>query len=992
MVKSRVVSICVGALYPLSSISSLHAQAESANTAKEATPDYGKAVDMLIGLGFPDTKDCVYKSINAPMLSNRSSYSMSSSNDRVPPPKMKGNGWLTAGENPKVISTIDASIQAYKETDSPNYSRDGEPVQGKSSDADVLEDMKAATKWLIESSSGYTQDHYWNYGGKQTFSQYFILACQAYRNGHKAEANELLATLFRLAPAPEELVDNVISSMADARLELVTQKFQQSKDWKAYHQDLTELQKTFSRGWPHRYALAILIPKVEKRALGNTPPMPKLEGINFTPQVAQILKQTATDGQQISFPNEQNYYYGEEQGSPIWLLDEDKKHNPSDPPFQQLTQLGMDGFIGLTSLLDDDTLVLVDRGRSYYRSSRSYYSSYSDTSEIQLAEQLYASMDRPMSRGEIAKAYIKQCVPELTPNSYDSDTDYSNEDIKAMALAFWRSHKDDKQLDLLKYYLGSGNPKVVSTVARSLLNKNTPEGYSLFENAILASSTPSLYANEVKSYVLKRRQQSKEFLERYKKNLISELGPDKTDSYENNGQYMVMQDGGAEKFIEKLMRFTENLKPSQLLVRLSRADDNTEETLEMLGAALEGKPIGEFRAKFAYAAAKGDDAKAEKILSFLYQQDLSATADDGQNKEQDAKAGFHPPMSDFETQDWLNLLDRTAKSAGRDEYSGDVYSISQLAGLLVESIADPDYDDELFDNLYTIIGSDASYQIYVTRSKARLKGETIPPLPSKDDVSEDRQKELIAQLKASDAAKVLEILDRMSVSERLVFADYLENNDAPESYTATKDYITEFDSSRAPQLEATKKAEATLKTLLYAKKLDAETIKQVLPKLSEHQADLAGYSFSISRSRERLGYCVYIFSSSMMKMRIEALQALDKEIKEKKHEHYVSLLLNPSSDEESNIVIHGATEISKDDVTKIVSTLEELSQGYFNAGFTVENQASIEAAEKNKEANKDERETIITAILEKTNGAIKREVLDQMDLDSLKMIQKQIMD
>lgn len=944
---------------------------------------------MLLQLGFPDTKDYVYKSIKSPGL-NTSSRSYSSSSSRVAPPKLQGNGWISKDSPPQCIQG-DGTKRAYKETASPNYSSIEDPLEGTSTDADILVDMKEAKKWLQESSSGFTEEHYWNYGGSQIFIQYFVLGCQAYRSGHKEAANELLAAVFRMTPTPETLIDGVISNMANARLGEVTQEFYKTKDWKTYHQSLVELQKTYSRGWPQRYALAILAPKVEKRVLGQTPPLPSIEGVTFSPQVKEILVKTGAEIQKFNLAYNRDYY-GEDDQSPIWLLNPDTKLNPSDPPFEQLSQLGMDGFIALASLLDDDTLVVIDRGQRYYRSS--YSSSYFGSarySEGELAEQYYASMDRPMTRGEIAMAYVKQILPELISDSYSNDHDFNSDEVKNMAVAFWKAHKDDSQMDLLKFYLASSNSRVVSTVAQNLLKNNTPESFALFEKTILSSSTPSIYADVVKTYVLKRRQSSKEFLEKYKTILISELGPGKAEDYDNNGQYQIRQDGGAEKFIEKLMRFTEDLKPAQLLVRLARADDNTEETLELLGSALEETPIGDLRAKFAYAAAKSDDTKAQKIIIFLYEQDLSAPAKEGQ-EEVNTKEGFVPEMSKFETQDWLNLLERKTKLPNiSGEYDGN-NSIADLTSLLLESAAVPDYDDELFYNLYSILGSDAAYELYIARSKARLLGEKLPALPSKDDVPADRLKELIEQIKVAQAAKVLEITDGMTISERLAFADYLEDNDPPESYTATKDYITSLDTSRAPQTEATKKAEATLKTLLYGKKMDAESIKQLMPKLSEHQADLAGYSFTINRSREKLGHTVYIFSSSMMKMRMETLKELDKEVKDKKHSHYVSLLLNPTTDEETNIVLHGATEISKDENDKVVSTIENLNQGYFNGGFTVENLASIEAAEKALDANKDEREVIIKAILEQTEGSIKREMLEKMDLDNLKMIQQQLMD
>ncbi|SHI87356.1 hypothetical protein SAMN02745181_1086 [Rubritalea squalenifaciens DSM 18772] len=974
----------------------VYAQGEATQNDQQTIPDYSQAIDMLLELGFPDNKGYEYKTIKSPGLENSRRSTFSSSGDSADPPKLKGTGWLTKSpQDPskQPVIFLDGTSRLYQESSSPNYTANDQPIQGKSSDANLLDDLKLVQKWLLAHSSSQTESHRWQYGGKDVFTSYFALACQAHRAGHTKEANQLIATLFRLSPSPESIIDGVITNIADAKLKVATQTFYKSKDWKAYHKDLISLQTTYSRGWSSRYALAMLIPKVEKRANGVEITSPSVEGVKFSPKVVDIITLTGKDGQKISVPMSDYYSSSDDQG--LWLLD-DQTHNPSDPPFTQLTQLGMEGFLALAALIGDDTLLLTVTDPGTHYSSYSYGYSYynSDSSEIEQAEQLYRRMDRPKTRGEIALAYVKQCLPGLSSrDNFSGGQQYTDDEVKTTAIKFWKEHRNDSKLELVTYYLKNGNQTTISKVAASLLKDGSPESLALFENTVLESDSPSQYSQEVKNYTLKQRQKAKDFISKYKEALINELGTEKLENYEHSGQYTIMNDGGVEKFIEKLLRYTEGLKPSQLLVRLSRPEGNTQETLEQLQVALQSKPLGKYRSKFAYAAAKSDDVKAMQIITFLFQLDSSGqgmseagTAVDG-DSPQAPKEGFDPPLSKFEAEDWLNLLQRTEKQASR---YGEGTSIADRVGVLLENYANPNSDQEYFYQLYALLGAEEASKLYINRSTARLNGEDVPPLPSKDDVSEERLEEIVQQITDAKPAEVLTILEKLSVSEHLAWDGYLDENDPPEPFQKLGSLITKIDSSRATKNDTTQKAEEALKSLIIGKELNAETIQNLLPKLSENHQSLAGYSISISRNQSQPGYAAYLFSSSIMKARSESLTTLDKEISEKKHDHYVSLLLNPRSNDESNIILHSAKEITKDDVSKIVSTIENMNQGYLNAVITIESQTSIAASNAAREANKDEREAVIKFIKENAKAKLPDEVFEKMDLETLKQIKLQL--
>ncbi len=724
--------------------------------------DYGVAVEGLVKLGFADVKGARYVHLKSEQLEYESNGFRYSSNKA---PKFKGNGFYVAGKDGgKGGRFISITGMEYSYTKIQGRSADGgmsgyygdmssaqRTIGGVMKDVDLGADLLALKQWALEQAAGDS----FSYNSSSIYQPAFVFANLAYQAGGKEGANEVIKTLFLNADDAEQILDKVVGVIARNEYARVFSQFNKSHDWAKYLSELERLQKSFPRGWNNQSGLSILIPLVKKRVNKVAVPEPVIAGHAFSDEIALILKQTA-----VSEKGSGNGYYG----ANLFLINKVPKDSKAGA-IHKLTHYGMDGFIALVSLLGDDTLVLGGAGGSGYGGHHTYYGSGDGES----AEYAYRSMQRPKTRGELASALVKSNLP----HSNEDISELNDDELKALAVEWWREHRNDDKVTLIKHYLSKGNRRHVSSLLNAIMLEGDDASFALFEKTILESSHPGNWSNMVKAYVLKRKARGKEFLLKYQDVLLASIGEAK-DRQNTDGNYEIVQAGGTRKFISGLLLYTEAQDPDKLYEKLAKDGADVSSIMGMLTHIYKGEKLRGQVSKIVHIAASTDDSKKQgEILQILYQGQFMG---EQMPRRQGGimgvmksifsgggKVSAKVTFSDEEKGDWKKLL----ASEGKIDYQ----DISLLAGMILDKYVNPSLRDHDYRGIMSL-GADTVNELISARSESILAGEKVDPLPSVSLVKSDRLKEVSDQLAKVSAIDFRKMYSALNYSERL----YVLNN------------------------------------------------------------------------------------------------------------------------------------------------------------------------------------------------------------------------
>ena len=736
--------------------------AQNSNRIVVQPIDFSDAVEKLVGLGFGDTKSADYVKIASGYIQEQSPLA-----NLDQPPKLSGNAWFKSDQNASKTGTIILNYgqQAPFTVSSKNSSEPfvaGKAFSAKIKPADLKEDLAALLKWLVtldkNDDNSFGRSRYNNNHGAPILA----FAIMAHRSGHKEGANAIILKLLTSTDSPEAIIDSLISKIADQALTTALAKLTQDSDWKSYYSTLQEIDQTYKRGWDKQPGLQLLLPKAKLRADGDLKPVPKLVGIDYSDGAITELKAT------LATPTLPATSYIE---NPLWLLNQKPALSSDESPFNRLTMLGMDGFIALVSMLDDDTLVIQDTSdeRNGYYSRNSYFNSHYDDYE-KLAYDAYSSIARPKTRGELAFNYIQPYFKPQEDNysSYSSTPDIAG--LKSQALAWYKIHKDDSPVSLARYFLKNGSQQMVTTAVAHLILLDSEQANALIEEVILTAPIPSTYASSIKPYIVKRREAGSEFLKKYELLLLNELGAGLDFEQRTSAHYEIRNAGGVPKFISKLKKYTKPVIPEVLLTQLSRKDSKTTEILELLASQLRGKPLNKLRPLYIAAAAKSKPQKARAIVQHMLSLETPVPIS--------TQAAYAVELELSEAQDWKNLLDLTPERSHTVRFT-----THQMVAALMENLFNPNFDGNTFYALIEDLPKSIFNTMAAKRTTAILEQSKIQPLPTGDTIEEEQLHTLVGKIGSTLPEEINSVVGQLSPTEFLAFDKYLDNEAPPESYS-----------------------------------------------------------------------------------------------------------------------------------------------------------------------------------------------------------------
>lgn len=785
------------------------------------SPDFAEGFKQLAALGMPPLDAKATWSVVAE-AANTSNYQL-----REITKSLKGNAWLLplADDKSRAIGLGGIEIielkTAKKHPSEPDLTKDTETI---------LAGLKklAAKMNADENRDPFGSSNGYGYGGGQNgYGSLLLFSAQLHQTGHPALANRLALAVFEVYPSREAAIDAAVDVLASHFYQQASRAFFASGDWQAYYTALAGLCKRFPRGWSSRDAVAMMLPQLEKQAAGSKAPAPSLPGVTIDPRAIAIIReltdkppadpnQKTKDKKSEDLPAAVRYRmqmceeYGYDGGSPgpppLWLISAaDANADTSAAPQFRLAALKMAAIPALAALTADPFLTQQPNARSY----SGYYSSNSSSEDRTLS--LYAALNRPATRGEIATRLLAATLPEAQHESDPSQID--PEAIRDAALAFWKDHKDATREELAAVFLREGSTNQSSQAATILATSSDPKAYQSFETHVLSTDPAITSFQVVQTYLRSRKAAARPFFDAYAKLVRSQGSGAGTEDSSNPNAWAVKQAGGAEKILKQLETLVGSQSPRALALQIAKGKPaNAQAAINSLSSLLESAPP----LKHLHALLEGANAATDATVRARF---LAATwrirwepgeADDEPSVEASAeeKQGDRAPkkdepppgrkISDPEAAVWRKLIADTRSVASQfssqnrygDSESDAKPTISEIAACALETSIHPSEYSDTYEA--AVILNKSASALFVERATARLSGKPVTPFPDASKIRQERLAEIVAAAGKKPSAEIHPYLATLTPDERAAWLKWMnEPGDlaAPDTVTALQSVI-----------------------------------------------------------------------------------------------------------------------------------------------------------------------------------------------------------
>jgi len=792
---------------------------------EQAPAAFSQGLERLAALGLPPMKDAEW--VKAPADSTIESFSQSYE-FREMGVKLGGSAWMLPGDPAQMMGfgTAErnriANAAAEKAEQAPeelnvlqkafrNYAakkekEGGTPAPAPKTKSDLAEaDVKLMTDALAKEAVRKELQEDMGYGRYGLSGRLLIFCAQLHAAGKTEPADRLAAAIFDLAPDKGAVIDAAISHFAEKEYEQATQAFFEKRDWAAYETTLKGLLAKYPRGWEQAGAVAMLMSPLEKRVKGEKPPTPSLPQIGLKPETLSALDEMleSLDTSSISddelarangvdlkeIPQQQRARYLAmlRQGSlgnrnrEIWLL---TKPKTGKDPAAKLKAMGMDGLIALAAVVTDETLTPMPLG-SGDRSTHYYYRS--DRSPEEIAKETFSRMKRPSSRGELAFAILQDVIPSEESSSGVADA----ETMRAMAVDFWKQHRNKSAVELAEVYLSSKSRFHRELAGQFLATHSEPAAYAVFEKIVLSSGEPAAFSSLVEAYLDARKEAGKPFFDAYAKQLREALpasGEDEDEDWESSqGSYQIKNAGGVEKYLKKLALKVGGVPIKQLLEAALKAapgegDDEANSPLAALSDAIAKLPFPEALTLIGEAAPRASTPQLMEMYGIL----LNSIY----NRRGEGIFIDTPKKVDLTAEAialWKPLLVKTDVLPEKGEFARwargcGARTVGDGTTLLMEVCAFPasGYAFQVF----AITGSPGELLPFVkARVEAWIAGKEPAPWPDAEKVAAERRAEIEAKLVALPVKEILPFTTTLSIDEKLwvatLVSQYGPDKEAP---------------------------------------------------------------------------------------------------------------------------------------------------------------------------------------------------------------------
>ena len=685
--------------------------------------------------------------------------------DLDPPPE-------AAGESPGLLGKIIGS--GDKKT--PEYG------------TDLAKDIKTLCAGLENMKKFDDEDDFrasWNHNGAPTFGPLLLFATQLHQIGRPDLANQLALALLNAAPSREVVIDAGINQFGNLLHAKATSEFFETKDWKAYHTTLAALVAKLPRGWDNQTAVAMLLEPLKKRAAGDPPTTPKLDGIEIDRAALDSISwmtaaPSASDAAEKQIPPEvaaqlarlpagvrarylQQISGGEEsQQFGTWLLEMPDSLQEKAGTAAPTVRLGMAALPVLAALLDDFYLV----ARPNPGSSRSRYSSSSDDASERML-QAYAELNRPASRADFAKLLLTSTLPDPENEIGSSDA----QTLREMTLDFWKQNRNKSREDLAIVFLTEGSSEQKAGAAKILAASANPEHHKALEAHILGEASAASQIAIVQAYLQQRKAAAKPFYDLYVKALREEMANAKNS--ENNGDipWELRERNGLDQINKQLEALVSGKSAQARAREIARGDPK--EAKAAIPAFLQSLSDTTVHSRLLVLLSGALAAEDPTIRGEFINNTFRLGDDSESEGTENGKTDRTVQASEAEA--WKKLLDDDREipaNANRGQMT-DAKTFSQLTAVALEYSVRAESFNEL--QLAQTITGRSFAELALARATARLAGGAIPLLPDASKVSPTRLAEIVSAAGTKAPLEIHPFLKTLADDERAAWLKWIHS-------------------------------------------------------------------------------------------------------------------------------------------------------------------------------------------------------------------------
>ncbi len=620
----------------------------------------------------------------------------------------------------------------------------------------------------------------------------FIMAAFAWQNGKVQEANALAGSLFKLIGDPRKVIVGALNVMADAQLSAAADVFRKTRDWTAYQAAVAGLVKKYPAGWRKAGAARLLAERLQLRAGMLEPPVVKGEGL-----AEEDLKLAAA----LALETNQAGTYG---GSgELWILPPDKtaRARIDNSALGRIKARGVKSIPLLIALVSDDTLCPLRRNDVGLPTVSSSSDSDARTPEAKRTQLFYERMERPVTRGEIARGLLAPiCKSEMNPRHEASET--APEEVIEAAKQAYATLKDLTPSALVRHYLNNGDQNQKQAAVSYMLNYDFETNAPVIEAFLLTPPSEESGGMDimmgsgnrlVQQYVEKRGEKAADFVEKY---AAMRKKVELPAAMANNAGYAKQMEKQAERELKILRALVKKQELSEIVAELAKSGNENEGAVAAYTLLGRQPPAKAVPALLAAVVKTTNVAARSRILQMIPMMRYSSLHERAQEALSEAgEAEMEGVMKKLADKNKLNiatnaaewrilLADTRAIPAGR-MYSGGVYewTVADIAATDIETLYGEISQMERYGRYGGTenLSPELMARIMRARAIARLDGKTeeqLPKMPAADDVTAERRKAIDADILKATPEALGVVIEKLTDAEGLYLSEAARENAA----------------------------------------------------------------------------------------------------------------------------------------------------------------------------------------------------------------------
>ncbi len=772
-----------------------------AGAVEAQSKDYSKGFAKFYELGLPKAQNAVYVRLNTygqPYFPGRGTQYFG----RL---QLSGNAWLLKEDkqgkslfivgNCRLVEVYDnkaLTAERKKKMEEALKKHKGKPsalrafrlkqraddrLGGVWKKADLKKDIakvKAFLKKMLKKTGDAMSSYYFN-----DYGSLLLAASQFHAQGHAKEANEIVDAIFTLTKKPRKVILLGLDQLADTQYQAAHKRFTKEGDWKKFHAELAELLSRFPSGWRTGMAVKMLAVQVKTRAQQAEIPAIAGPGLSKADQALalELARKSGYTGGGRSY----------DRG--LWLLaaPAPAAKGSAEPvevhPLDRIKKGGMKSVPLLLALLKDNCLSRTGwqqlEGSSFYGMtsySRAVYR-YRGEDEDELTEekvkQLYDSLARPASRGEIARHLLRAVLLGRESDRFNRAPEDVDE-LRENCREWYEGHKDKSMAELARLYLEEGNSEQQSAGLQCLLRVGKDPDMEFVEKYFLGAENVNQHLYEIQQYLQARGEKAKPFADKYRARLKKQIAGSKSA--------MFRSDERSKASLKRALASLENiLSPKPLagtIEAILSGKKKLESSYELLQQGLAREKRDKALSLILDSALKAKELKLRtellSLVTWVPRVQRGGRFVPGQMPSPEKSEEAALKIKTHAAQ-WKQLL--ADKRLIEHPYSSGKMSLGDSAAFSIETV----YGEQGRSFAYRTYSSLGKRMLGLMRSRAeaRLAGKAdkeLPPFPSADKVSAEQRKKLVAKLMAAAEKDLPALAAKLKMAEHLALAEEAKDN------------------------------------------------------------------------------------------------------------------------------------------------------------------------------------------------------------------------